>query len=212
MRRLHCHPEAERVGFEPTEPAYAAQRISSPPDSTALASLRAPASQARLPGIPDLRAQEDSNLRPLDPQSNALSRLSYGHGQARRPVTCRMGPPHHSERVGFEPTVPLRIQLLSREPDSTPLAPLPAVHGGRTASMSTGHPPMRRGRDSNPRSWTLNGFQDRLLRPLGHLSEACTLPELPIYRRPPPGCQFPHSTIPIVPTPGAERLSVGSAM
>ena len=25
------------------------------------------------------RAQEDSNLRPLDPQSNALSRLSYGH-------------------------------------------------------------------------------------------------------------------------------------
>ena len=26
-----------------------------------------------------LRAQEDSNLRPLDPQSNALSRLSYGH-------------------------------------------------------------------------------------------------------------------------------------
>ncbi len=30
-------------------------------------------------GDQSLRAQEDSNLRPLDPQSNALSRLSYGH-------------------------------------------------------------------------------------------------------------------------------------
>jgi hypothetical protein len=30
-----------------------------------------------------LRAQEDSNLRPLDPQSNALSRLSYGHTRRR---------------------------------------------------------------------------------------------------------------------------------
>ena len=182
------------MGFEPTEPAYAAQRISSPPDSTALASLRAPAAQARLPGIPGLRAQEDSNLRPLDPQSNALSRLSYGHESVRHSVAP-------SERVGFEPTVPLRIQLLSREPDSTTLAPLPAVHAraeaartgsmGGTDSMGTGHPSTRRGRDSNPRSHTLNGFQDRLLRPLGHLSEACTLPRIPIYRRPAPGCQIP---------------------
>src|SRR5208283_1391595 len=93
---------AERVGFEPTEP-QAAQRFSRPPDSTALASLQVvdrirsifrtvflrtrsfpypgplpvPGSSSRTrvlfpyPGL--LRAQEDSNLRPLDPQSNALS-------------------------------------------------------------------------------------------------------------------------------------------
>ena len=107
---------AERVGFEPTEP-QAAQRFSRPPDSTALASLRAPGwrevvacmdahsgdqypwmgegrlRSCRRPTSIDstrsspahagddlaIRAQEDSNLRPLDPQSNALSRLSYGH-------------------------------------------------------------------------------------------------------------------------------------
>ena len=30
-----------------------------------------------------------------------------------------------AEREGFEPSVPVRTQLLSREPDSTTLAPLP---------------------------------------------------------------------------------------
>jgi hypothetical protein len=34
-----------------------------------------------------LRAQEDLNLRPLEPQSNALSGLSYGHMAA-----CGSGP------------------------------------------------------------------------------------------------------------------------
>ena len=61
-----------------------------------------------------LRAQEDSNLRPLDPQSNALSRLSYGHT---------------TERRGFEPLIPLRVQRLSRAPDSATLAPLQVPAG-----------------------------------------------------------------------------------
>jgi hypothetical protein len=42
-----------------------------------------------------------------------------------------------AERVGFEPTVPLPGQLLSRQPDSAALAPLHAVT-------------ICRGRDSNP--------------------------------------------------------------
>ena len=56
-----------------------------------------------------VRAQEDLNLRPLDPQSNALSTELWAR---------------ESERVGFEPTVPAKAQLLSREPDSATLAPL----------------------------------------------------------------------------------------
>ena len=83
---------AERVGFEPTEP-QAAQRFSRPPDSTALASLPGPWEAPRHPTWCAMRAQEDSNLRPLDPQSNALSKLSYGHT---------------TERGGFEPPVPFR--------------------------------------------------------------------------------------------------------
>ena len=66
--------------------------------------------------------------------------------------------------MGFEPTVPLRIQLLSREPDSTTLAPLPVVHA---RSGGCGEGGIR-----TPGAPWLNGFQDRLLRPLGHLSEA----------------------------------------
>ena len=61
-----------------------------------------------------------------------------------------------SERVGFEPTVPLRIQLLSREPDSTTLAPLPAVRTPRIKGI--GGPSTRRGRDSNPRSQKTQRF------------------------------------------------------
>jgi hypothetical protein len=147
------------------------------------------------------RAQEDSNLRPLDPQSNALSRLSYGHPTVPR-CTYSARPPAPrqytntrspltgscTERGGFEPPVPLRIQRLSRAPDSATLAPLPFQHLPRTDGPSldkNGHRgPLasdgegqgmrdRRGRDSNPRNRKrLNGFQDRLLRPLGHLSQA----------------------------------------
>ena len=62
-----------------------------------------------------------------------------------------------AERGGFEPPVPDEAQLLSREPDSTTLAPLQSSP--------------RRGWDSNPRClYRHNGFQDRLLKPLGHLS------------------------------------------
>ncbi len=51
--------------------------IPEPTNHHARAQERPPAPSCKRP--PDLRAQEDSNLRPLDPQSNALSRLSYGH-------------------------------------------------------------------------------------------------------------------------------------
>ena len=66
------------------------------------------------------RAQEDSNLRPLDPQSNALSRLSYGHSIVHVQAAVRQRPPpperpgpagrdiHVPERGGFEPPVPFR--------------------------------------------------------------------------------------------------------
>ena len=64
-----------------------------------------------------IRAQEDSNLRPLDPQSNALSRLSYGHIPVSpfvHPCTRARLAIHAEyrgrspERGGFEPPVPFR--------------------------------------------------------------------------------------------------------
>ena len=93
------------------------------------------------------RAQEDSNLRPLDPQSNALSRLSYGHMRVYaaplvRPCTRRGSPslatgslsglpavarPRHPclRRGGdSNPRYPFGVQRLSRAPDSATLAPL----------------------------------------------------------------------------------------
>jgi hypothetical protein len=68
-----------------------------------------------------IRAQEDLNLRPLDPQSNALSTELWARV---------------SERVGFEPTVPVKAQLLSREPDSAALAPLLSLLGNESAFYS----------------------------------------------------------------------------
>ena len=62
---------AEKRRERDSNPRYrrTVQRISSPPDSTTLASL-----QFRLSSeVVCSRTQEDSNLRPLDPQSNALS-------------------------------------------------------------------------------------------------------------------------------------------
>ena len=72
-----------------------------------------------------------------------------------------------TERGGFEPPVPFPVQLLSREPDSTALAPL------QRATIGSG--PDREGPYGErgirtPGDLHLNGFQDRLLRPLGHLS------------------------------------------
>ena len=151
---------------------------------------------ARLPAPAALylRAQEDSNLRPLDPQSNALSRLSYGHESARR----RNAAP--SERVGFEPTVPLRIQLLSREPDSTTLAPLPGVHTGAEAMAPAQG--VHRLRDTG---WPLDaereGFEppelvtQRFSRPPPSTTRtplrSVHATRATKYRRPPPGCQIP---------------------
>src|ERR1043165_8017820 len=40
------------------------------------------------------------------------------------PGYCLLPPCHLAERVGFEPTVPLRVQRFSRPPDSATLAPL----------------------------------------------------------------------------------------
>ncbi len=106
-----------------------------------------------------MRAQEDLNLRPLDPQSNALSTELWARIK-------------NSERVGFEPTVPVRGQLLSREPDSAALAPLLFritiitlifyfVNLYRSERVGF-EPTVPLAED--------NGFQDRRFRPLSHLS------------------------------------------
>ena len=142
-----------------------------------------------------LRAQEDSNLRPLDPQSNALSRLSYGHlahprhtcfrrafrqyrhcthpGQTRRNSYGEGGIRTPGTLSGYNALAGRPIRPLSHlSLSSTPLdrhrmhrrIPLPSR--GEEQGIRD-----RRGRDSNPRNRKrLNGFQDRLLRPLGHLS------------------------------------------
>jgi hypothetical protein len=66
---------------------------------------------AQLRGI-SLRAQEDLNLRPLDPQSNALSTELWAH-------RCTIGEGGIRTHGAL-----LWAQLLSREPDSASLAPL----------------------------------------------------------------------------------------
>src|SRR2546427_1730933 len=67
--------------------------------------------------------------------------------------------PSMAERVGFEPTVPVRGQRFSRPPDSAALAPLrkslPIV-----ITDYTGRHLRYRG----------NGFRDRTIEPLSHLS------------------------------------------
>jgi hypothetical protein len=106
-----------------------------------------------------------------------------------------------TERVGFEPTVPLRVHTPSkRAPSTTRSSLLETTDGlkafayclrtswGRSAPTRTGmyertprkHGPpggprtkngSRREWDSNPRSPDgLNGFRDRPIRPLSHLS------------------------------------------
>src|SRR5262245_44141105 len=49
----------------------------------------------------------------------SISEIKALNAIANRQSTIRM-----AERVGFEPTVPLRVQRFSRPPDSTTLAPL----------------------------------------------------------------------------------------
>ena len=89
-----------------------------------------------------IRAQEDSNLRPLDPQSNALSRLSYGHipvspyihALGRDLPSTRNTAEGLPERGDSNPRYPFGVQRLSRAPDSATLAPLPYQHPPDKAS------------------------------------------------------------------------------
>jgi|GEM_PF-4677345 hypothetical protein len=91
-----------------------------------------------------------------------LAEFHYMTASGYKKITTR---PRHAviiaERGGFEPPVPLPAQLLSREPDSATLEPL---HGGFSNQLF-GERGIR-----TPGNLRLNGFQDRLLRPLGHLS------------------------------------------
>ena len=101
-----------------------------------------------------------------------------------------------AERVGFEPTVRLRAQRFSRPPDSTTLAPLRLITAcqdinyyfryfthpclwERVGWIRYAHPfgvdlKVNHGSlrcRSNPRyELTHNGFRDRLIQPLSHLS------------------------------------------
>ncbi len=59
------------------------------------------------------------------------------------------------------PRYPVRAQLLSREPDSATLAPLQCAVVCRGESGIRTHGTLR-----------FNGFQDRLFRPLRHLSDS----------------------------------------
>jgi hypothetical protein len=89
------------------------------------------------------------------------------------------------------PRYPDRVQLLSREPDSTALAPLPIaylferpnlfcrnaeslllVNCPRICALHRINVAFHPGEGGirTPGTLRLNGFQDRLLRPLGHLS------------------------------------------
>ena len=122
-----CHPICSRTG-----------RSIAPQRAAKALNTRSPlATSAR--GDQVLRAQEDSNLRPLDPQSNALSRLSYGHSAHPTVPACAMPPRTQKAcriradsaqlvRRGGDsnPRYPLGVQRLSRAPDSATLAPLPS--------------------------------------------------------------------------------------
>ena len=86
---------AERVGFEPTEPVKA-HSISNAANSTTLAPFR--------------------NQLAVSSWPLAVIETAY----------CQQQTAYWSmaERVGFEPTVPAKVQQFSRLPDSTTLAPL----------------------------------------------------------------------------------------
>ena len=75
-----------------------------------------------------------------------------------------------SERGGFEPPVPLPVQLLSREPDSAALAPLQGTTDTVRITFSDRKNTSGERGIRTPGDLRLNGFQDRLHRPLGHLS------------------------------------------
>ena len=67
-----------------------------------------------------LSGWQDSNLRPPRPKRGAITGLRYTPNRLSRNLILFFD----AERKGFEPPVPVRVQLLSREPRSTTLAPL----------------------------------------------------------------------------------------
>ena len=91
---------AERVGFEPTEPVKA-HSISNAANSTALAPFRA------------------NLLFKYKADFNFIKSASQKSKIQNRKSKLQM-----AERVGFEPTVPVRVQQFSRLSNSTTLAPL----------------------------------------------------------------------------------------
>ena len=73
--------------------------------------------------------------------------------------------------MGFEPTVPLRVHTPSKRAPSATRSSLPVKTRQPPAARSL-KKISRREWDSNPRSRKrLNGFRDRPIRPLSHLSE-----------------------------------------
>ena len=77
---------------------------------------------------------------------------------ARRSIQLSYGRfSYLAEREGFEPSVQLPVQLLSRQLPSATRAPL------LTSFSCQSHAEWRRARDSNPQGREPGGFQDRCL-------------------------------------------------
>ncbi len=132
--------------------------------------FRAPALASDAAASDSLRASR-ALLRNALPRSGACVRcyrIGFPSRFSRIASQCASALRRDTEREGFEPSVPGWVQLLSREPDSAALAPLrsgatpedytPA--GCRRLSLAerVGFEPTEPG--------GLNGFQDRLIRPL----------------------------------------------
>lgn len=91
------------------------------------------------------------------------------------PAKLRVHLNKKSEREGFEPSVPvLQVQLLSRKPHSATLASLLTVSRiGNTFELVKPKNYSKIGESgirTHGRLITFNGFQDRRIRPLCHLS------------------------------------------
>ncbi len=91
--------------------------------------------------------------------------------------------PFRTEREGFEPSVPLRVHATSNRAPSAARSSLQvrSTFLLRRTRRGTERPPpdvrnLRREGDSNPRNpYGFNGFRDRPIQPLSHLSTAMRL-------------------------------------
>ena len=106
---------------------YQVQRLSRAPDSATLAPLQVPAGL----GVPTPCGPEREGFEPPGPRSGptVFKTASFDHSVISPSEIT--GPPRGptrrnrlAERVGFEPTEPLRAQRFSRPSDSTALASL----------------------------------------------------------------------------------------